>query len=268
MYNLIKHSLTRPGSFGFGFFACLLLLNASFSACKASKTSELTIAAASSMQFAIEDMVVQFTKETGINAKLITGASGMLTSQIREGAPYHLFLSADKTYPEYLAANGFSSERPSTYAMGELVFWTTTQTTVPEISRLPVNANLQLAIANPETAPYGKAAVQALKFFGMYSSLEKQLVYGQSISQTNQFIITGAVYGGFTAKSVVMAPVLKDKGVWKPVSAEAYSPIEQAMIILRSDPATEKKAIAFKEFLFSSTGRRILENYGYVPVKY
>jgi molybdate transport system substrate-binding protein len=242
----------------------ILLIMLPLTACNTESTPKLTIAAAANMQFALQELITVFTEESGISCELVTGASGMLTSQVAEGAPYHILMSADMAYPEYLFSKGYTIGRPLVYAQGTLVLWSVSAKELPAIPKLASKAGQIIAIANPETAPYGRAAVDVLKYYGVYESLKDQLVYGESIAQTNQFIASGAVYAGITAKSAVKAAGLKKKGSWQKIDPASYHPISQGLVILKTNKAMEKKAYAFKAFLLSSSGRRILEKYGYV----
>jgi molybdate transport system substrate-binding protein len=122
----------------------------------------------------------------------------------------------------------------------------------------------KIAIADPEVAPYGRQAVNALKFYKLYDQLQKELVLGESISQANQFITTGAADIGFTAKSVVLAPNMKDKGKWIEVDPQSYEPIAQGVIVLKYATANHsKEAREFYDFLFSSPAQKIFKKYGY-----
>ncbi|WP_340201708.1 molybdate ABC transporter substrate-binding protein [Ascidiimonas sp. W6] len=243
-------------------FALLFTLSL-VSGCSKPKTETITIAAASSMQFALEELIAAFKDKTGISCEVVNGASGMLTSQIAAGAPYTIFMSADLQYPHYLAKNGYTTSEPVIYGYGELILWSVKETIKPDILLATQNKITHIAIANPETAPYGKAAKEALEYYGLFEAVKDKLVYGENISQTNQFIASQAVEYGFTAKSVVLSSSLKNKGIWEAIDSTAYLPIAQGMVVLKSNKQQHKKALAFKTFLFSTEGRRILEKYGY-----
>ena len=125
-------------------------------------------------------------------------------------------------------------------------------------------ASRKIALANPELAPYGREAVNALKFYKLYDQLQKKLVLGESISQANQFITTGAADIGFTAKSVVLAPNMKDKGKWVEVDPQSYEPIAQGAVVLRyAEQDHSKEAHEFYDFLFSAPAQEIFKKYGY-----
>jgi molybdate transport system substrate-binding protein len=232
----------------------------------ASFASDITVAAAANVQFTLDDLKAEFTKETGIGVKAVIGSSGKLTSQVENGAPFDVFLSADMKYPDTLYKNGFSIKAPKAYAYGFLVLWTTKDL---DLSKGLVNALSdagigKIAIANPELAPYGRQAVNALKFYKLYDPLQKKLVLGESISQANQFITTGAADIGFTAKSVVLASNMKDKGRWIEVDPQSYQPIAQGVIVLRyAEQGHSKEAHEFYDFLFSAGAQEIFKKYGY-----
>jgi molybdate transport system substrate-binding protein len=226
---------------------------------------DITVAGAANVQFTLDDLKAEFTKETGIGVKTVIGSSGKLTAQVENGAPFDVFLSADMKYPTKLYKDGFSSDAPKVYAYGVLVLWTMKDLDLSKSVNALNNATIQkIAIANPEVAPYGREAVNALKFYKLYDQLQKELVLGESIAQTNQFITTGAADIGFTAKSVVVAPNMKDKGKWVEVDTQSYKPIAQGVIVLKYAQANHsKEAREFYDFLFSSPAQEIFKKYGY-----
>jgi len=231
----------------------------------ASHASGITIAGAANVQFTLEDLKAEFTKETGIEVKTVIGSSGKLTSQIENGAPFDIFLSADMKYPKTLYSEGFSLRSPQVYANGVLILWTMKNLDLSKGINVLTDAGVQkIAIANPDLAPYGRQAVNALKFYRLYDSLQKELVLGESISQANQFISTGAADIGFTAKSVVLAPNMQDKGKWIEVDPQSYKAIAQGVIVLRyADQNHAKEAHEFYDFLFSAAAQDIFKKYGY-----
>ena len=173
---------------------------------------KITIAVAANMQFAMRALTHAFEKQNGITCDLIISSSGKLTAQIKAGAPYDLFVSADMKYPEDLYKSGFALEEPKIYAYGKLVLWSMDQEVKPSLAVLKTQAIKHIACANPKTAPYGVAAVEALKHYGLYNQVKSKLVYGESIAQTKQFIISESAELSFTAKSVVLSPDLKGSG--------------------------------------------------------
>ena len=231
----------------------------------ASFASDITVAAAANVQFTLEDLKAEFTKETGINVKTVIGSSGKLTSQIENDAPFDVFLSADMKYPTNIYKDGFSSKPPQVYAYGVLVLWTMRDMDLSKgMYALSDPTVTKIALANPDLAPYGREAVNALKSYKLYDKLQKELVLGESISQTSQFITTGAADIGFSAESVALSANMKGKGKWVEVAPQAYKPIAQGMIVLKyGQQNNAKEAKAFYDFLYSTPAQEILKRYGY-----
>lgn len=226
---------------------------------------ELTVAAAANVQFTLDELKAEFTKETGIGIKTVIGSSGKLTSQIENGAPFDILMSADMDYPKRLSDDGFTMEKPKIYAYGALILWTLKDVDLSRgVAGLSHGGIQTIAIASPKTAPYGRQAINAMKANHLDSEIMSKLVYGESIAQVNQFITTGAVDVGFTAKSVVLAPAWKHKGRWVEVDPGSYQPIAQGMVILKSSQKQHAAAAQkFYDFLSSSQAREILKEYGY-----
>ena len=193
------------------------------------------------------------------------GSSGKLTSQVENGAPFDVFLSADMKYPATLYKEGFSLRSPKVYAYGKLVLWTMKDIDLSKgVNALSSTGIQKIALANPDLAPYGRQAVNALKFYKLYEPLQKELVLGESISQTNQFITTGAADIGFTAESVVLASNMRGKGKWVEVDPQSYEPIAQGVIVLKyAEKEHSKEAQEFYDFLFSAPAQEIFKKYGY-----
>ena len=228
-----------------------------------SENGKLSIAVAANMQFAMQEISKTFTEQTGIKCDLVISSSGKLTAQIKEGAPFDVFVSADMKYPTELFNTGFAVGQPKIYAYGKLVMWSMIESIKTSINSLTNQSINHIAIADPKTAPYGEAAVAALKHYGIYENVKDKLVYGESISQTNQFIISKSAQVGFTAKSVVLSPEMKDKGQWIDVDENSYSAIAQGVIIIKRKNSPEDNAKNFYNFLFSVDVKKILENFGY-----
>ncbi len=224
---------------------------------------KITIAVAANMQFAMKALTHTFAKEAGIECDLVISSSGKLTAQIKEGAPYDLFISADMKYPDVLYKAGLAIQKPEVYAYGKLVLWSMDSSIKPSLSILKSNRIKHIASANPKTAPYGVATIQVLKRDGLFNSVKSKLVYGESISQTNQFIISRSAQVGFTAKSVVLSPEMKGQGNWIELDPESYSPIAQGVIIIKRTQKEEANAQKFYNFLFSQEAKEILKNFGY-----
>ena len=229
-------------------------------------SKEIAVAAAANVQYTLEELKAEFEKLTDIKLKTIIGSSGKLTAQIENGAPFDIFISADMEYPQALNKEGLTRQPPKVYAYGTLVIWTFKYLDLSKgLAVLADPSVKRIAIANPKTAPYGRQAVNAIKHDNLYKEIDRKLVYGESIAQVNQFITTGAVDLGFTAKSVVLDPNLKEKGKWVEVDPNFYSPVAQGVVILKHAEKNNvlKETQSFYDFLFSSTAQDIFKKYGY-----
>ncbi len=228
---------------------------------------KVTVAVAANMQYAMTALKTNFEKETGIRVEVILGSSGKLTQQIQEGAPFDVFISADTKYPQTLWQRKLTSDTPRVYAKGVLVLWTARNDLKPEVNlQLLLMENVKkIAIANPKTAPYGQAAVELLKHYKLYDALQQKFVYGESITQTNQFIMSQSADIGFTAKSAVLSDELKGKGSWVELDHKAYTEIDQAAVLLKHGVETNKDTSAkFYAYLFSAEAKKILKRFGYI----
>ncbi len=244
------------------FMFCFL---AGFISAKSQK--KVTVAVAANMQYAMNELKAKFEKETGIKVEVIIGSSGKFTQQIQEGAPFDVFISADTKYPQTLWQSKLTADTPKVYANGVLVLWTARNDLKPEVSlQLLLMDNVKkIAIANPKTAPYGIAAEEALKHYNLYNTLQKKLVYGESITQTNQFIMSQSADIGFTAKSAVLSDEMRGQGSWVEVAHNAYSPIEQAAVMLKHGAETNKEASEkFYSYLYSSEAKKVYKKFGYI----
>src|SRR5437773_2096038 len=196
----------------------------------------LTVAAASDLQAALPILAAQFEKETGQTVTLTFGSSGNFFTQIQNGAPFDVYLSADIDYPQRLERAGLA-ERGSLfmYATGRIVLWTRTDSGIDVRRGLPVLAEAsvrRIAIANPKHAPYGRAAVAALRHEQLYERVRSKLIFGESVSQAAQFVDSGNADVGIIALSLALAPPLKSGGTYYEIPADFYAPIEQAAVVL------------------------------------
>ena len=229
-----------------------------------SKKDTLYIAVAANAQFAAAEIIQAFEEAVDYDVEMIVGSSGNLTAQIEQGAPHHVFLSANMKYPQYLFLNGFAVSDPEIYAKGSLVFWSSKRETPLELDSLASKRFRSIAIANPIHAPYGEAAVKLLQNAGVYDLVSDKLVYGESISQTTQFISTGSADAGFTALSVLKSPRFTGQGSSREMPDSLYPPIEQGMVILKAgNSEMQEKARKFRDFIYSPECRSILEKWGY-----
>lgn len=232
----------------------------------AQATESITIAVAANVNYAFKAIATAFTQETGIEINSVVSSSGKLTAQIKHGAPYDVFLSADMLYPTTLHKAGLAVSAPKVYANGVLVLWTTKDINLSKlgIASTADKAVTKVAIANPKLAPYGREAIKVLDYYQLKSSVLSKLVYGESISQVNQYIDLKSVDVGFTAKSVVLSPELKGRGSWIDVPDESYEPIAQGMVVLTYGIKHHQQAAnQFYDFMLSDKAREILSQYGY-----
>jgi len=226
----------------------------------------LRIAAASDLQFALADLASQYEKQSGGKLAITFGSSGNFFAQIQNDAPFDLFFSADISYPQKLINTGFAeSDSRYTYAFGRIVLWLP-----PESPLIPANlqwntlldARIQkIAIANPDHAPYGRAAVAALQKAGLYERLKSKLVYGENISQAAQFVQSGGAQAGILAMSLTFAPAMKSGKYWE-IPRDLYPPLEQAVVLLKSS-SNKPAARAFLAFLHTESARATLARYGF-----
>jgi molybdate transport system substrate-binding protein len=227
---------------------------------------EITVAAAADLQFAMQDIATRFQKETGKTVKLTYGSSGNFFQQIQNGAPFDIFFSANLDYAKKLDAAGLTE--PGSYyqyAKGKIVIW------VPKESKLDLTPGMKafldpsvkkIAVANPQHAPYGQAAVAAMKSQNVYEKVKDRFVLGENISQTASFVVSGSADVGIVALSLALSPNMKDKGRYVEVPADEYPPIEQACVILGSSKNKET-ARQFMAFIKTSAIADVLRSYGF-----
>jgi len=223
----------------------------------------LTIATAANMQFAMQDLTRSFTEQTGTDCEIIVSSSGKLTAQIKEGAPYDVFVSADMKFPNELVESGFTRSKTTVYAYGKLIIWSMTDHIDPSFELLKSEEIRHVAMPNPKTAPYGRAALEALIKNKIYEEIKGKLVFGESVAQTNQFIYSKAAEIGFTAKSIVFSPNMKGKGTWKEIDSDLYAPIAQGIVLLKNRETHRQQSQDFYNFLLSGKGKEILIKFGY-----
>jgi molybdate transport system substrate-binding protein len=228
---------------------------------------EIVVAAAADMSAALPQLADAYTKKNGRTVKLSFGASGNLTNQIRNGAPFDVFFSADEEYPQQLIAEGLAlKETLYRYAVGRLVLWVPRDSAL-DVSKLGIKALLdpavkKISIANPATAPYGRAAAAALRHFGIYDPVSSRLVLGENVSQAAQFVESGNAQAGLIALSHALAPAMKDKGRYWMVPLDAYPTLNQAAVVL-SKSKQQEGAREFLEFLRSPEATSLLTSYGF-----
>lgn len=224
----------------------------------------LKVATAANLQSVIRVLGADFNKKTGITVEPIIGSSGNLTTQISNGAPFDIFLSADMAFPEKLYTEGFTAEKPVAYASGSLIICSTQDLGFENWERLLLTPRIKkIAIANPVIAPYGKAAIQVLLLRGISPEIKSKMVEGESIAQVNTYISTGVVDVGFTTQALVKDMAGKKAIYWKAIDPKTYSPIQQGIVILKhaeGNAAAEK----FYRYILSADAKKIFKEYGYI----
>ena len=227
---------------------------------------EINIAVAANVSYAIEALKSAFKQEhPEVDVRVTLGSSGKLTAQIKHGAPYGLFMSANMRYPQALYDDNLTLTKPTVYAQGALALFSVREQNLSRGLTLLTDESIErIAIANPKTAPYGIATAEALKQQGLYDQLEAKFVFGESISQTLFYTVT-ATDAGIIAKSSLYSDKMQDykEGKnWTAIDTTLYSPIEQGMVILKygeDEPAYE----LFYDFMLSTKAQKILKAYGY-----
>ena len=210
---------------------------------------ELAVAAASDLQTVLPEIASRFQRETGVTLKTSLGSSGNFFAQIQNGAPFDVFLSADIDYPQRLAASRQAdADSLYRYATGRIVLWTRNDSHIDVRKGLAVVKDARvrrLAIANPEHAPYGRAAVAALRHDGLYDAVRTKLVFGENIAQAAQFADSGSADAGIIALALALGPALRSSGTYFEIPATVHPPIQQAAIVVS---ASKRKAAA-RQFL-------------------
>ena len=225
---------------------------------------KVNVAAAANLRYVLEEIKTAYLKQNPkAKVNLTFGASGTLVQQIQNGASFDFFMAADNEFPLKLKEKGLTTGPMSTYAFGKLAIYSTTLDVSKQgLNVLKSSAIKKIAIANPETAPYGERAVQLLKSQKLYESLKSKIVLGENISQTAQFAFTGNAEIGFVALSLALAPYMAGKGDYYIVPQSMYQPIEQACILIKTQ-VLNTEAAKFKKFVLSPNSKAIWEKWGY-----
>lgn len=229
---------------------------------------KILIAVASDLNFAMNKICHDFEKaHPGVKVEVSYGSSGNFYAQIKQGAPYDIFFSADASYPALLEEEGFAvKDQKRLYAVGRIVLW------IPKKSVLNPRKGLniilepglkKLAIANPKHAPYGRAAEESLRYYGLWDKVQGKLVFGENISQTAQFVQTGATDAGIIAMSLAISPGMADRGSYWMIPTESYSRLEQVYTVLQrgKDKSSVKAFLAFAQ---EKNGKKILSDFGFI----
>jgi len=221
---------------------------------------EIKVAVAANVSYAIKPLIKEFNKTNKTKVKIVLGSSGKLTAQIINGAPYDLFLSANMKYPNRLYQDKIALKKPVVYAQGTLVLFSSKKTQLNDISI--INTAQKIAIANPKTAPYGKAAYEAISNANLLENNIKKFIYAENISQTVQYTLIAADIG-FIAKASLFAPKMstyKEKENYIDIDASLYTPINQGIALLSS----KNEAQVFYNFIISKKAKEVFEKYGYI----
>jgi molybdate transport system substrate-binding protein len=246
---------------------CALFVSAlSFPLLSSAQQPQLNIAAAADLKFAMTDLAAAYEKHSGVKLNLTFGSSGNFFAQIQNGAPFDIFFSADSDYPHKLNLAGLVlPSSADAYAIGKLVLWS------------PANANLnpeksgwqslldptvkKIAIANPDHAPYGRAAIEAIKNSGLYERVKDKLVFGDNIGQTAQFVQSGNAQIGILAESLILSPSFGPGHSWK-IPQQQYTPLIQSVVALKSS-AHKDIALAFLAWIKTPPAQAVLQKYGF-----
>ena len=223
----------------------------------------ITVAAAADLNFALDQLTHEFhAAHPETEVKVNYGSSGVFYTQLRNQAPFDVFLSADVEYPRKLASEGIGvPDSVFVYAVGRIVVWVPASSPLDPAAALRDPSVRHVAIANPQHAPYGRAALAALRSMGLYATVEKKLVMGENIAQTLQFVEGGAADVGIVALSLALAPPRQGRaaGRYWEIPLTAYPKMEQGGIVLKSSPAASQ----FRAFLLDAAGRRVLKQFGF-----
>jgi molybdate transport system substrate-binding protein len=237
---------------GFLLFFCVFL-----------SAEPLFIGCAANVSYAMPEVVKEFNKKYhDIKVEVIYSSSGKLTAQIMQNAPYEIFFSANMKYPNYLYKKGFAKTAPKVYAMGSLALFSRQRKNFNHIKSILIKSS-SIAIANPKTAPYGEAAVEFLKNIGIFEKVKNKLVFAQTVTGAVLYVLK-AVEIGFVSKSSLCGKRLKyfkEKENWVEIDKNRYTPIKQAVVLLKNSSLNAEK---FYKFVFSKNAKKIFRKYGYI----
>jgi len=245
---------------------CALCVSAVIPLSSSGQQTQLNIAAASDLKFALTDLATTYEKQSGVKLNLTFGSSGNFFAQIQNGAPFDIFFSADSDYPRKLNEAGLVLPNSAdSYAVGKLAVWVPSNSKLaPEKSRWQslLDPTIQkIAIANPDHAPYGRAALEALKNSGLYEKIKSKLVFGENISQAAQFVQSGNAEIGILASSITSSPAFTSGHSWT-IPQSQYTPLLQSFVVLKSSSHRDA-ALAFVAYVKSTAAQAILEKYGF-----
>lgn len=239
------------------FFILMLILSVWLNA------ATVKIAVAANVSYAVDELIKEFNKSyPNTEVKVTLGSSGKLTAQISNGAPYDIFMSANMKYPDTLYENKIALTKPEVYAKGSLALLSTKKLDFSKGLELLKDESInKIAVANPKTAPYGRAALEAFTNAKIFGEIKQKLIYGESISQTVSYAVTAADIGVIAKSSLYSANMSKyKKGInWAEIDAKLYTPINQGIVMIKNTP----EAKTFYEFILSKQAQKIFQDYGY-----
>lgn len=243
----------------------LLVVAASLLLAATAHAEKITVAAAADLKFSMDEIVTEFKKSNAADeVEVIYGSSGKFNTQMQQGAPFDLFFSADIAFPRELAKAGLAASEVKPYAVGRIVLWSASM----DASKMTLDSLTDpkiahIAIANPQHAPYGKRAEEALRSSGLWDKIEPKLVYGENIANTAQFVQTGNAQVGIIALSLAVNPELSAKGGYYLIPDKLHAPLEQGFIICKR---AEKNALAkrFADYMGGKAARSVMTKYGFV----
>jgi len=252
--------------------ALLLLAGVALTGLSRSEASgqgqKITIAAAADLKFAMDSIITAFKAgNPATNVEVVYGSSGKFFEQIASDAPFDLFFSADMDYPGQLKTKGLTLGEIKTYGTGQLVLWSKmTDPGLRQMNTLLAEGIGKIAIANPQHAPYGKRAVESLQYFKLYDRIKDKLVFGENISQTAQFVTSGAADIGIVALSLALSPAMKGEGgKYYIIPQSSHSPLQQGYTLLRHAQGNET-AGRFYKFIATGTAAGILSHFGFSQI--
>ena len=246
---------------------CIVFLISSAIVVYAQPIQPINIAVAANLLFPMQKIEQLFEAQYPEKINLISASSGVLTAQISNGAPYHLFLSADMKYIQTLTKNGKTLTEPQVLVHGRLAFWSRQKVTEDQLVQYLKNSPIKsVAIAQPALAPYGQAARNWLQKEELFKGIENKLVYGENVGQVNRYIYSGAVDVAFTAVSALFSEELKDKGHWLLLSAEKEDTelLAHGWVILKGASKEMENVRQFEEFLLSPQAQAVFQEFGYM----
>lgn len=228
------------------------------------RAEQIHVAAAADLRFALDEIIALFAKShPGDSIQVSYGSSGKFYSQIRNGAPFDLFFSADSELPERLVQDSLAASAVEPYALGRIVVWRAgSDKQAPTLGDLARPEFRRIAIANPQHAPYGMRAVEALKAAQVWAAVESRVVYGENIAQTAQFVQSGNADVGIIALSLALAPAFASNGSYRLITADLHQPLHQGFVILKR-AAGKPLARQFAGFFADPGVRQIMSRYGF-----